>query len=253
MRLRFQAAIGRTAQRFASQYGAGDHFGLAVRDANHYLAFAYDQEPNRNRTRVDRRRPTGIRLRSRGLRRATATAPSALPRGGSSRSRGPGPGGGPRGAEPLVMDDASGFQPIFDGKTLTGWDGDPAFWKVADGAIVGQSTPENAVKENTFLIWRGGEPADFELKVQFRLSATNSGIQIRSVQIPQGTQVGNQTVQGKWVMKGYQADIDFANAFTGQIYEERAQGIPGDARAGRLCSRRRGRKATRHRQPATES
>ena len=74
------------------------------------------------------------------------------------RAPGRGPGGGPRGAEPLVMDDASGFQPIFDGKTLNGWDGDPAFWKVADGAIVGQSTPENAVKENTFLIWRGGEP-----------------------------------------------------------------------------------------------
>ena len=140
--------------------------------------------------------------------------------------RAPGRGaGGPRGAEPLVMDDATGFQPIFDGKTLKGWDGDPAFWKVADGAIVGQSTPENAVKENTFLIWRGGEPADFELKLQFRLSATNSGIQIRSVQIPQGTQIGNQTVQGKWVMKGYQADIDFANAFTGQIYEERGRGF----------------------------
>jgi len=135
------------------------------------------------------------------------------------------PGGGPRGAEPLVMDDASGFQPIFDGKTLNGWDGDPAFWKVADGAIVGQSTPENTVKENTFLIWRGGEPADFELKLQFRMNATNSGIQFRSVQLAQGTKMGNQTVQGKWVMKGYQADIDFANAFTGQIYEERGRGF----------------------------
>ena len=134
-------------------------------------------------------------------------------------------GGGPRGADPLVMDDASGFQPIFDGTTLNGWDGDPAFWKVADGAIVGQSTPENAVKENTFLIWRGGEPADFELKLQFRLNATNSGIQIRSVQLPQGAKLSNQTVQGKWVMKGYQADIDFANTFTGQIYEERGRGF----------------------------
>src|SRR5687767_8881840 len=72
---------------------------------------------------------------------------------------------GPRGAEPLVIDHQAGFEPIFDGKTLAGWDGDPAFWKVADGAIVGQSSPENAVKENTFIIWRGGEPKDFELKV----------------------------------------------------------------------------------------
>ena len=43
------------------------------------------------------------------------------------------------------------------------------------------------VKENTFIIWRGGEPKDFELKVQFRMNATNSGIQIRSVQLPAGT------------------------------------------------------------------
>lgn len=155
-----------------------------------------------------------------------AVAASAIAVAQQPQTRGPGrPGGGPRGAEPLVMDDASGFQPIFDGETLNGWDGDPAFWKVADGAIVGQSTPENVVKENTFLIWRGGEPSDFELKLQFRLSATNSGIQIRSVHVPPGTQTGNQTVQGKWVMKGYQADIDFANAFTGQIYEERGRGF----------------------------
>jgi hypothetical protein len=134
-------------------------------------------------------------------------------------------GGGQRGATPLVMDDQAGFQPIFDGKTLTGWDGDPAFWKVSDGAIVGQSTPENAVKENTFIIWRGGEPRDFELKVQFRMNATNSGIQIRSVHLPAGTKAGNQTVQGKWVMKGYQADMDFGNQYTGQIYEERGRGF----------------------------
>lgn len=137
-----------------------------------------------------------------------------------------GQGGGPRGAEPLVMDDQSGFQPIFDGKTLSGWDGDLAFWKVENGAIVGRSTPENAVKENTFIIWRGGEPKDFELKLQFRMNATNSGIQIRSVHLPPGTASGNdRTVLGKWVMKGYQADMDFNNNFTGQIYEERGRGF----------------------------
>ena len=136
-----------------------------------------------------------------------------------------GRGGGPRGAEPLVMDDQSGFQPIFDGKTLSGWDGDPAFWKVENGALVGQSTPENPVKENTFIIWRGGEPKDFELKVQFRMNSTNSGIQIRSVHLPAGTKLGERAIEGKWVMKGYQADIDFANTFTGQIYEERGRGF----------------------------
>jgi len=149
---------------------------------------------------------------------ASLSAQQPAPQGRGGR-------GGPRGAEPLVMDDQRGFQPIFDGKTLSGWEGDPAFWKVENGAIVGQSTPENPVKENTFIIWRGGEPKDFELKVQFRMNSTNSGIQIRSAHLPAGTQVGDRTVQGKWVMKGYQADIDFNNNFTGQIYEERGRGF----------------------------
>jgi 3-keto-disaccharide hydrolase len=141
------------------------------------------------------------------------------------QGRGGGGGDGPRGADPLVVDDRTGFEPIFDGKTLNGWEGDPAFWKVENGAIVGQSTTENPVKENTFIIWRGGEPRDFELKVQFRMNSTNSGIQIRSVHLPAGTAVGDGTVQGKWVLKGYQADIDFANSFTGQFYEERGRGF----------------------------
>jgi hypothetical protein len=149
----------------------------------------------------------------------SAQEPPARGRGGRGGGR------GPVGAQPLVMDDQAGFQPIFDGTSLRGWEGDPAFWKAADGAIVGQSTPENAVKENTFLIWRGGAPRDFELKLQFRMSSTNSGIQIRSVHLPAGTPAGTGTVQGQWVMKGYQADIDFANTYTGQIYEERGRGF----------------------------
>ena len=40
------------------------------------------------------------------------------------------------------------------------------------------------------------------------------------------------TIAGKWVLKGYQADIDFANQFTGMIYEERGRGIPHAARPG---------------------
>ena len=83
---------------------------------------------------------------------------------------------------------------------------------------------DNAVKENTFIIWRGGEPKDFELKVQFKMNATNSGIQIRSVHLPPAPR-WRPRVQGKWVMKGYQADIDFENQFTGQIYEERGRGF----------------------------
>ena len=122
-------------------------------------------------------------------------------------------------AAPLVLNDHAGFVSIFDGVSLRGWDGDPAFWRVENGSIVGQSTPDNPVKQNTFAIWRGGEPRDFELKVEYRISSTNSGVQFRSVQLPAGSDVG------KWVMKGYQADIDFANQYTGQIYEERGRGF----------------------------
>ena len=138
--------------------------------------------------------------------------------GQEGRGRG-GRGQGPRGADPLVLDDHAGFQSIFDGKSLKGWDGDPSFWRAENGVIVGQSTEQNPIKQNTFLIWRGGEPADFELKVEFRVDATNSGVQFRSIQLPSGPDIG------KWVMKGYQADIDFANQFTGQIYEERGRGF----------------------------
>jgi len=152
--------------------------------------------------------------------------PAAPPQGqaGTQPGQGRGRGGGFRGPQALPFEDHEGFTQIFDGTTLNGWDGDPAFWKVDAGAIVGQTTAENPLKENTFIIWRGGEPADFELKLEFRINATNSGIQFRSVHLPAGTADGRGgSIAGKWVMKGYQADIDFANQFTGQIYEERGR------------------------------
>ncbi|GAG22114.1 unnamed protein product, partial [marine sediment metagenome] len=58
-----------------------------------------------------------------------------------------------------------GFESIFDGKTLDGWDGNPKFWRVEDGAITGQTTEENPTDGNTFIIWRHGETTDFELKL----------------------------------------------------------------------------------------
>jgi Domain of Unknown Function (DUF1080) len=140
--------------------------------------------------------------------------------------RGQGRGAPPARPEPLPFEYHVGYESIFDGQTLKGWDGDSRFWRVENGAIVGQTTPENKLDENTFLIWRGGEPADFELKLEFRINATNSGIQFRSVHLPQGSPDGRGgELKGKWVMKGYQYDIDFANTFTGQIYEERGRGF----------------------------
>jgi hypothetical protein len=134
-------------------------------------------------------------------------------------------GGGQRGPAPIAFEDRTGFNPIFDGTTLKGWDGDPDYWSVKDGALVGETTAEKALKENTFLIYRGSSPADFELKVEFRINSTNSGIQYRSVQLPQGTPSGNGSIAGKWVLKGYQADIDIANTYTGMLYEERGRGF----------------------------
>ncbi len=124
-------------------------------------------------------------------------------------------------------DDNTGFVSIFDGKTLNGWDGDTTFWRAENGAITGETTPEKVVKVNNFLIWRGGKVKDFELKVEFRLSGTNSGIQYRSTELPD---------VGKWVLKGYQADLDFTNGFTGNLHEERGR-KPGHvvlARRGEL-------------------
>jgi hypothetical protein len=143
----------------------------------------------------------------------------------AAQQAGRGRGGPPRGPQPLPFEDRTGFVSIFDGSTLKGWDGDPRFWRAQGGAIVGQTTADNPLKENTFIIWRGGEPADFELKVEYRIDSTNSGIQIRSVHLPAGTQEGRGAIAGNWVLKGYQCDIDAENRYTGQIYEERGRGF----------------------------
>ena len=110
----------------------------------------------------------------------------------------------------------SGFTQIFDGKSLEGWDADPDYWRVENGAIVGQTKADHQPKQNIFCIWRGGQPADFELKLQYRMTGGNSGIQYRSIERPD---------VAKWVMQGYQADIDAEQMFTGQIYEERGRGF----------------------------
>ena len=75
-----------------------------------------------------------------------------------------------------------GYQCLFDGKTLKGWEGKPEFWSVRDGVITGQTTAEKPTKGNTFLIWRDGKPGDFELHLKFRIVNGNSGIQYRSVE-----------------------------------------------------------------------
>ena len=137
------------------------------------------------------------------------------PQGQQARPPLGGGGGAGGGARTLTVPydhaDTTGFARIFDG-TLRNWDGDPTFWRVDSMMIIGQSTPENRVTQNNFLIWRGGVLRDFELKVEARLTGTNSGIQVRSREFPE---------VGKWVLGGYQADMDFNNTFPGNLHEER--------------------------------
>ncbi|MEO8482494.1 MAG: DUF1080 domain-containing protein [Acidobacteriota bacterium] len=116
----------------------------------------------------------------------------------------------------MKPDDTQGFRQIFDGNTLAGWDGDPTYWRAENGSIVGESTAQKRVAQNTFLIWRGERLRDFELKIDFRLNGTNSGVQLRSVELPD---------VGKWVLKGYQSDMDFINGFTGNLHEERGRDL----------------------------
>jgi hypothetical protein len=111
-------------------------------------------------------------------------------------------------------DDETGFESIFDGKTLDGWEGDPKYWRVEDGCLVGEVTPDAVLEQNTFIIWRGGTTGDFELKLDVRITAAgNSGINYRSVPFP----------PNPFALKGYQADIDGANKYTGQNYEEKGR------------------------------
>ncbi len=119
-----------------------------------------------------------------------------------------------------VLDE--GFVSIFNGENLDGWDGDPSYWRVEDGVLVGEVTEETILQRNSFIIWRGGEPDDFELKVEYRVSGEgNSGLSYRNVQLE----------DAPWSLSGYQADIDGRyhekriprQRYTGQMWEERGR------------------------------
>jgi type 1 glutamine amidotransferase len=106
-----------------------------------------------------------------------------------------------------------GFVPIFDGTSLVGWEGKPEFWRVEEGAIIGQTTSENPTEGNTFLIWRAGLLDDFILELDYRITGGNSGIQYRSRD------------DGNLVVGGYQADLEAGSRYSGILYDERGRGI----------------------------
>lgn len=138
-------------------------------------------------------------------------------------------------AAPLFAEDApktapaepAGMKTLFNGKDLTGWDGDPRLWSVKDGVIHGETTEENPTKGNTFLIWKDGTLKDFDLRLSFRCNATNnSGIQYRSKRLTADEKPSND-----WVVKGYQHELrnelKFPNT-SAFIYDERGK-------RGRMC------------------
>ncbi|QDT53353.1 hypothetical protein Pan44_13700 [Caulifigura coniformis] len=113
---------------------------------------------------------------------------------------------------------------LFDGKTLDGWKGDPAVWSVKDGALTA-TTSEGQLKYNTFLVWQGGDVKDFELTAKYKMVGGNSGIQYRSKLVD----------PEKFIVAGYQADIDSKPRYTGINYSEKT---------GRNILAERGQKVT---------
>lgn len=117
-------------------------------------------------------------------------------------------------AAALGADKSDGFKPMFDGKTLDGWVGNPDLWSVENGVIVGQTTDKNKIRKNTFLATKKTYK-NFVLKLAFKLRNGNSGIQLRS------------KLYDNYVVKGYQADIA-EKRYTGILYEEGGRGILAD-------------------------
>ncbi len=106
----------------------------------------------------------------------------------------------------LAQETEEGFTPIFNGKDLTGWTGGGGWWTVADGVLTAESTAEKPCAKNSHLIWQGGQPGDFELRAEFRLSrSANSGIQIRSENVADRD-------------TGYQADMNGGGNYVGFLY-----------------------------------
>lgn len=111
----------------------------------------------------------------------------------------------------------AGFQSVFNGKNLSGWDGNQELWSVKDGAITGVTKAEPKLTHNSFLVYTNSEVADFELRLSYRIVNGNSGIQYRSRVLRQG-QFGP-------IVGGYQADFEAGKKYSGILYEEQGRGI----------------------------
>jgi hypothetical protein len=109
-----------------------------------------------------------------------------------------------------------GFETIFNGRDLTGWEGSQTYWSVNDGCLTG--TADGTLKYNRFIVWRGGNVRNFELRIQVNVSpGGNSGLQYRSTERPD---------LGESVVTGYQCDVVAGRPdYDGMLYEERGRRI----------------------------
>jgi hypothetical protein len=129
--------------------------------------------------------------------------------------------------DPLNFQDHEGYVSIFDGVSLKGWDGNPKFWRVEDGAIIGESTPQNP-SGNSYLAYRDMEAKDFTAKFEIKIEGRGgSGFQYRSktglpwlANIPASVTANVGPVNLDWMMTGPQADFWPSTNYTGQFYSE---------------------------------
>ncbi|HEY3841228.1 MAG TPA: DUF1080 domain-containing protein [Bryobacteraceae bacterium] len=138
------------------------------------------------------------------------------------------PSAGGRGAraqaDPIDFEDHPGWTQMFDGKTLNGWDGNPEVWKVVDGTIgCGFSSPEGTRNPGGFIAWKGGDIADFELKLEIKLegATADSGIEYRAWPTAGGGGRGSAAAPAPpanpWNLGGYQFDFNFPGTFNGNV------------------------------------
>jgi 3-keto-disaccharide hydrolase len=171
---------------------------------------------------------------------ASTQSPAGAPPAGRPGGRG---GGGFRQPDPIDFNEHDGWTSLFDGKTLVGWSGNE-YWRVEDGAIVIEASCEKPTG-TVYLVWQGGEAADFELKLEMKGTGNiNGGVQYRGWIVPppapraggpaaagrgpqgpcpsgqpRGTAPSAES-QAKWNMAGAQYDFDAGNQYTGQFYEQ---------------------------------
>jgi len=119
--------------------------------------------------------------------------------------------------KPTAPPAPEGMEKLAAGNDLSNWEGNLKLWSIKDGVIRGETTAENQTNGNTFLMWKGGELKDFELRLSFRIDHGNSGIQYRSKHVADAR-------ENKWVVAGYQAEVCNEPGAVGFLYHERGRG-----------------------------